>query len=383
MPIYKGTNEVTSGNLYKGTTEIENGYKATSSFYVNELTWTFSIPSVMSSTSVTSNNLTTFTGAPGSAVTGQTFKILCNSGYAFQGGAGGVSISGLPTGMTASITASGYAGPGTNEVLVTLGGVYPQAGQNIAITATGGTVTAYYTATINLPGAWGSYVGTGTYDYTDSDSIPAPQGFPGFLNQTSYSTPTGSTTSSVWSGANSVSIQIESTILNYFTGQSSAGAAGYTVTSSVQGNPIYMTVTLTKNSGTFTSNETLSLSSYSANGAGYSLGSVTMSNQSCSNYSLNSAGNASITGLTYTVNTAASDPRSDWFSGTVTTETSTGWNWGMQQAWTASAGSNKSITMSNPYSRNSAWQGTNPYTGGYYIGLVGTGYTVSGGITCT
>ena len=103
MPIYKGTNEVTSGNLYKGSTEIENGYKASSSFYVNELTWTFSTPSVMSSTSVTSNNLTTFTGAPGSAVTGQDFKILCDSGYAFQGGSGGISISGLPAGMTANV----------------------------------------------------------------------------------------------------------------------------------------------------------------------------------------------------------------------------------------------------------------------------------------
>ena len=37
MPIYKGTNEVTSGNLYKATTEIENGYKGTNSFYENKL----------------------------------------------------------------------------------------------------------------------------------------------------------------------------------------------------------------------------------------------------------------------------------------------------------------------------------------------------------
>ena len=37
MPIYKGTVEVTSGNLHKGSTEIENGYKASDSFFVNEL----------------------------------------------------------------------------------------------------------------------------------------------------------------------------------------------------------------------------------------------------------------------------------------------------------------------------------------------------------
>ena len=28
MPIYKGSNEVTSGNLYKGSTEIQDGYKS-------------------------------------------------------------------------------------------------------------------------------------------------------------------------------------------------------------------------------------------------------------------------------------------------------------------------------------------------------------------
>ena len=29
MPIYKGSTEVTSGNLYKGSTNIEEGYKGT------------------------------------------------------------------------------------------------------------------------------------------------------------------------------------------------------------------------------------------------------------------------------------------------------------------------------------------------------------------
>ena len=32
MPIYKGTVEVTSGNLHKGSTEIENGYKGADPF---------------------------------------------------------------------------------------------------------------------------------------------------------------------------------------------------------------------------------------------------------------------------------------------------------------------------------------------------------------
>tara|TARA_B100001996_G_scaffold347757_1_gene305494 strand:- start:520 stop:1419 length:900 start_codon:yes stop_codon:yes gene_type:complete len=35
MPIYKGTDEITSGKLYKGATNIEDGYKGTSPFYTN------------------------------------------------------------------------------------------------------------------------------------------------------------------------------------------------------------------------------------------------------------------------------------------------------------------------------------------------------------
>ena len=41
MPIYKGAVEVTSGNLYKGSTEVQDGYKATDSFYVNEISISF------------------------------------------------------------------------------------------------------------------------------------------------------------------------------------------------------------------------------------------------------------------------------------------------------------------------------------------------------
>jgi len=35
MPIYKGSTEITGGNLHKGSTEIEDGYKGTSPFYTN------------------------------------------------------------------------------------------------------------------------------------------------------------------------------------------------------------------------------------------------------------------------------------------------------------------------------------------------------------
>jgi hypothetical protein len=37
MPIYKGSTEVSSGNLHKGSSNIEEGYKGTNQFYVNTL----------------------------------------------------------------------------------------------------------------------------------------------------------------------------------------------------------------------------------------------------------------------------------------------------------------------------------------------------------
>lgn len=386
MPIYKGTNEVTSGNLYKGSTEIENGYKASSSFYVNELTWTFSTPSVMSSTSVTSNNLTTFTGAPGSAVTGQNFKILCDSGYAFQGGAGGISIGGLPTGMTATVTSTGSAGPGTNEVLVTLGGVYPQTGQNIAITATGGTVTAYYTVTINMP-SWSWPIGSGTYNYSNQNSVPG--GFGSTLNTTNYNTPSGSTTSSVWSGSNSVSFSVESAFGAYITGQSFGNASGYSVSTSAS-NSTNATITLTLSSGNFTGNTTATLSSYSANGGTYQDQPVTFS-ASCSNYTLQTWGQANLTNISVQKSgTGNYDPRRAWYIGAVTTETTAIWSNGLPSAINVGQGSstNYAISLTNPATRQgtsppNGWTGSNPYTGGYDIGIVTSGYVPTGGLTCT
>tara|TARA_B100000287_G_C20590070_1_gene763858 strand:+ start:90 stop:1247 length:1158 start_codon:yes stop_codon:yes gene_type:complete len=385
MPIYKGTNEVTSGNLYKGTTEIENGYKASSSFYVNELTWTFSTPSVMSSTSVTSNNLTTVTGAPGSAVTGQNFKILCNSGYAFQGGASGVSISGLPTGMTASVTASGSAGPGTNEVLVTLGGVYPQTSQNIAITATGGTVTAYYSVTgTSAVGSGIVTPGTPIYQYFNNS-------FSGGTGMTFGGEAAGSYTKYVWSGATGVSFYYEADMGLYpssstpYGTNGSLGTQGWTSGGwgqSGAGSYLYF------NHSGITSNVTLSFNTGSVTTAAFSSPTVNTS-VSCSNYtSVNSSGVASLAspGMTASPVGTQQDPRTEIKLGYVTTETTTNYPQGYRVSTTGNLafvnyGNQWYGTINQP---GGAWDGSNPYTGGYQFGLFHTdNVTVTGGTTCT
>ena len=68
MPIYKGSTEVSSGNLYKGSSNIEEGYKGTNQFYVNTLAVT-SISFNGSNLSNSSQNVPiTITGAEGAIV---------------------------------------------------------------------------------------------------------------------------------------------------------------------------------------------------------------------------------------------------------------------------------------------------------------------------
>ena len=68
MPIYKGSTEVSSGNLHKGSSNIEEGYKGTNQFYVNTLAVT-SISFNGSNLSNSSQNVSiTITGGEGAIV---------------------------------------------------------------------------------------------------------------------------------------------------------------------------------------------------------------------------------------------------------------------------------------------------------------------------
>ena len=92
MPIYKGTTEIASGKLYKATTNIENGYKGTDSFYVNQVTISFlNFPGVSDYV---------ITGSPGDTIPGnkyQQWTATAASGYAYNGTQ---TATGLPTGFS-------------------------------------------------------------------------------------------------------------------------------------------------------------------------------------------------------------------------------------------------------------------------------------------
>ena len=106
MPIYKGSTEVASGNLYKGSTEIQDGYKATDSFYVNEISISFLnfpgqadyvITGAPGTTIPVSRTVSwTETAPSGSAYNGTQTATGVPSGFAFASGSEG-SISDTTT----------------------------------------------------------------------------------------------------------------------------------------------------------------------------------------------------------------------------------------------------------------------------------------------
>jgi len=133
MPIYKGTSEVASGTFKKGSTEIQNGYKETDQFYVNQNSIT--ILFVDSVSGATLNTTQWFeTGTPGASFTTQTRVLTANSNRIITSAS--VSESGDTGGnVSASISSSG----GSSRT-VTVSGTFPQQSTTVTITVSGTTV---------------------------------------------------------------------------------------------------------------------------------------------------------------------------------------------------------------------------------------------------
>jgi len=146
MPLYKGSSEVTSGNLYKGSTEIENGYKGPDSFFINETTVSWATPTGGGFTYSTPTPQSS-TGSPGTAFTSTTFTITAGSNAL----TGTATIAGLPTGIT-STQSYNNSGPG-NILTITISGTFPTTSYlNTALTVSGLSGVTYYTLTFNYSG---------------------------------------------------------------------------------------------------------------------------------------------------------------------------------------------------------------------------------------
>jgi len=146
MPIYKGSTEVASGNLKKGSTNIENGYKGTNSFYVNQITISFlNFPGV-------SDYI--ITGSPGDNIPGnkyQQWTATAASGYAYNGTQ---TATGLPTGFSFTSGAQGNTSQTTTS---------PKVNYDNSTFPTTSVSVDYNNLTVTLPT---TQVVTNTYTFT-------------------------------------------------------------------------------------------------------------------------------------------------------------------------------------------------------------------------
>jgi len=170
MPVYKGTNEVTSGNLYKGSTEIENGYKATNSFYINETTISFVTPTGQG-LSYSTPNPQSSTGSPGSLFPSTTFTISGGSSAL----TGTAVIAGLPPGLTTSQSYNN-SGPG-NILTITISGTFPTTSYlNTALTISGLSNITYVQLSVDYTGL--------VIPSTQQGTLTQSVGLPGAINIT-------------------------------------------------------------------------------------------------------------------------------------------------------------------------------------------------------
>ena len=155
MPVYKGTNEVTSGNLYKGTTEIQDGYKATDSFYVNEVTL---IISFVNNTNLSSSGSLTRTlvGVPGDSFSTQNLTVSASASQRLN------SLSFSESGDTQAIATCSTSGVNENGGQYSVSGTFPTVSQTITFTLTASVtnlspLTRVFGGSSNSIGCCGSF----------------------------------------------------------------------------------------------------------------------------------------------------------------------------------------------------------------------------------
>jgi len=146
MPIYKGNTEIASGKLYKAAINIENGYKGTDSFYINEVTISFlNFPGVSDYS---------ITGGPGETIPGnryQQWTVTAASGYAYNGTQ---TATGLPTDFTFTAGAQGSTSNTTTS---------PRVNYSPSVFPTSSVAVDYNNLTVSLPT---SQVVTLSYTFT-------------------------------------------------------------------------------------------------------------------------------------------------------------------------------------------------------------------------
>tara|TARA_E500000331_G_scaffold320387_1_gene333843 strand:+ start:120 stop:1556 length:1437 start_codon:yes stop_codon:yes gene_type:complete len=133
MPVYKGSNEVSSGNLKKGSTNIENGYKQTDQFYVNTNAIIINFVDAISGATMNTTQFSS-TGTPGSSFTPFTRTITTDSGRIFQG-----TVTVAESGDTGSNVSASISGQGSTTATLNVSGTHPSSGVTVTLTVNGAT----------------------------------------------------------------------------------------------------------------------------------------------------------------------------------------------------------------------------------------------------
>ncbi len=201
MPVYKGSTEIASGKLTKGSTEIQNGYKGSDSFFINEATLTITFTdNTPTGASMNDTSQLTFTGTPGQAIPSVNRTVTRAANYII--GTPSVTKTG-DSNNNVTVTPSLSGNVGFENGIVGITGTYPTTDVTVnlavtcsatlktAVTITGGGCSGPCNVVIgntNTMSAWGWTAGAGNPTMSWSSSVYST--CPG----SGYPTPTGKIT---------------------------------------------------------------------------------------------------------------------------------------------------------------------------------------------
>ena len=133
MPIYKGSTEVTSGNLRKGSTNIENGYKETSPFYTNTNGITINFVDAISGATMSTTQFSSV-GVPGASFSSFSRTITVDSGRIFS-----TNPTVSESGDSGNNVTTSISSQTSTSAVLNVSGTYPTSGTTVTLTVNGAT----------------------------------------------------------------------------------------------------------------------------------------------------------------------------------------------------------------------------------------------------
>lgn len=221
MPIYKGSTEVTSGNLKKGSTNIENGYKETSPFYTNTNGITINFVDAISGATMDTTQFSSV-GVPGASFSSFSRTITVDSGRIFS-----TNPTVSESGDSGNNVTTSISSQTSTSAVLNVSGTYPTSGTTVTLTINGATQVQLPNLNVSVSQSQATFstsdsANLGTFNYSVSQSSSGGGSCSGGTQPTS-----GTFTS------NSSSYNYPGFSAGYASGGSYGNGCGVTCTSSV------------------------------------------------------------------------------------------------------------------------------------------------------